>query len=153
MKARALWLFLVSICWVVPAMAADEERPMEIRPAVGIGINPDQALLGGEVFLRPRVIGLRIAPAIDFGFGDNVSTMLLSLDLLTPSFALNERSGIYGGAGVTVAFFNPDIGDNHTEANLNLTAGVDIRRFFIEGRFGLDKLPDVRLLGGIRFVM
>jgi hypothetical protein len=157
MKARTLWLLvLVSLCWVAPAIAADDDRhPLEIRPRAGVGIGPDQAVVGLGVFLRPRLVGLRIAPSVDFGFGDNVTTTLLNIDLLTPSFALNDRSGIYAGAGFAVGFFNREagFGTDHTEANVNVVAGVDIRRFFIEGRFGFDKLPDARVLGGFRFIM
>src|SRR5262245_46247787 len=134
MKARALLVAaLCSICWVASSAAAEEQHhPFEIRPRVGVGFGPDQFVIGAGVILRERLFGLRVAPSLDAGFGDQQATVLANFDLLSPPISAGEKHDIYFGAGLAAAFYNPEEGSNHTEGNLNLILGTDLENFFIE---------------------
>jgi hypothetical protein len=152
MKSKALVLVaLVSALASAPAAAL----PLipEVRPRVGLGIDPDEFVVGVQAMLRARLGGIvRIAPSLDVGFGDNLTTTCLNVDLL--SAALHTGSlGLYGGGGVTFAFYNVD-NNSDSEIGITLVGGADIgERFFAEARFGMDEMPDVRLLAGLRLLM
>ena len=153
MKAKTwLWIPLLAVSIASPAVAA----PLipEVRPRAGVGFEPDEFVVGAQVFLRGRLLGLaRVAPSLDFGFGSDVSTVALNLDVISTPIAVGERLGLYGGVGVWWVNFNPDEGDGDSEFGFGFVAGTDIgERLYVEGRFGVDEMPDVRLLAGLRLL-
>jgi hypothetical protein len=153
MKTRTCLLIPLFLATLASTAVAVPLFP-EIRPRAGVGFEPDEFVVGAQVFMRGRLGGLvRIAPSLDFGFGSDLSTILINGDLLTGVLPVGSRFGLYGGAGLAAAWFIPDQGDSQSEIGVNLVLGADIgNRFYAETRFGLDQMPDFRLLGGIRFV-
>jgi hypothetical protein len=153
MRRALLALPLLSILVAAPAAHALPLIP-EVRPRAGMGINPDQFVVGVQAFLRSRLLGIaRLAPSVDVGFGDNVTATLINLDILSGSLTLpGSDLGFYAGAGGSAAIFSSN-GNSDTEWGVNIVGGVDFaRRFFGEARFGIDKMPDVRLLLGVRLI-
>jgi hypothetical protein len=144
-------LIASSLIAAVPASAL----PLfpELRPRAGVGFSPDQFVVGVQALLRARLFGLvRLAPSADVGFGDNETTTLLNLDLLSTVLPVGHNVGLYGGAGLSVDFASGS-GHSSTDVGATLVGGTEFgSRFYAEGRFGLDKMPDVRLLVGIRMV-
>ena len=154
MKRRLL--LTLPLLFVLAAAPAAHAVPLipEVRPRVGAGINPDQFVVGVQAFMGSRLLGVvRLAPSVDVGFGDNVTATLINLDLLSGSLTLpGSDIGFYAGAGGSAAIFSSN-GSSDTEWGVNIVGGADFaRRFFGEARFGLDKMPDVRLLVGVRLI-
>lgn len=152
MKAKVLaCVSLFSILFVSSA----HSLPLipEFRPRVGMGFSPDQFVVGAQAFMRGRLLGLaRLAPSVDVGFGDNVTTTVINLDLLSGTLSVGKGVGLYAGAGASYAFSSGN-GNSDSDFGATIVAGADLgERFFAEARFGLDKMPDVRLLAGIRLI-
>ena len=127
----------------------------ELRPRAGWGDDPDGFVLGLQGFLRARLGGLvRLAPSVDVGFIDGGTATAVNLDLLSDVLPIPSTSvGLYGGIGGTLAMYNGDEFDD-TEVGATIVLGADVgERLFGEARFGMDKMPDVRLLAGFRLLM
>lgn len=123
----------------------------------GLGLNPDQGVVGLQAVMGKTLKFARFAPSFDFGFGDDVQTFAFNGDirllLLTPP---KSSTAFYGVAGPTVVYWNPDIGNGDTEIGLTLGAGIRIpfgrTNFYnLETRFGISDVPDVRILFGVIF--
>jgi hypothetical protein len=123
----------------------------------GLGITPDQAVVGVQTHLQRQILRiLHMAPSVDAGFGDNVTTVCGNLDFLL-AIPPKSDSAIYAGAGATLTWWNFD-GDTEsdTEIGLSLVGGL---RFGTKGkngyigevRFGVGDVPDLRILIGINF--
>lgn len=141
---------------IAPAAAADEAKMgLGLRP-LGFSINPDQYVLGAQAVLGTYYRG-RFAPSVDFGFGDNVTVITgnfdLKIDLFSPP---KSESVFYVGAGPTLSYISPDVGESDTEIGLSLLGGVKLgmsekNYYNIEARFGIGDIPDFKLLAGVMF--
>ena len=124
MKSKVFALLaLVSALASTPAVAV----PLipEVRPRVGFGVDPDEFVVGAQALLRARLGGIvRMAPSLDVGFGDNLTTTCANIDLLSATLGAGAL-GLYGGGGVTFAFFNAD-GNSDSEIGITLVGGADI---------------------------
>ncbi|HKA25336.1 MAG TPA: hypothetical protein VKF80_10170, partial [Candidatus Eisenbacteria bacterium] len=50
----------------------------EIGPRVGLGINPDQFVIGGQMNFPLEPHGLAISPNVELGVGDHTTTIQLN---------------------------------------------------------------------------
>jgi hypothetical protein len=127
---------------------------------VGLSINPDQFVIGGQMQfpLEPR--GLAISPSLELGVGDNVTVFEINADVLYHFEDAGPRWNPYVGGGLGIAFidFNNDFpGDNSTsELGVNLLGGLRFRQhngshLFTELRLGIGDVPDAKVLVGWNF--
>ena len=118
---------------------------------VGAGLKPEQFVIGFR-FGVDRKKPPRLVPSIDFGFGDNTTTIAFNFDFIWRLRVEGSTRVIYGGAGPTVAFMNPHGSGSNWEAGLvTVVAGMRLspnlkRPVNIEARFGSGDTPDLRVL-------
>ena len=111
----------------------------------GLGLNPDQFVIGAQYSLGKALGIFRVVPAIHVGFGD-VTTFDFNVDFLARLVTKDSGFGFYAGAAPTLI-----VGDGFDEFGITLIAGVQVpiiktKATNIEARFGLGDLPDFRLL-------
>ena len=111
----------------------------------GLGLNPDQFVIGAQYSLGKALGIFRIVPAIHVGFGD-VTTVDFNVDFLARLVTKDSGFGFYAGAAPTFI-----TGDGFDEFGITLIGGVQVpiiknKATNIEARFGLGDLPDFRLL-------
>ena len=131
----------------------------EIGPRVGLSINPDQFVIGGQMNfpLEPR--GLALSPNIELGVGDNVTTIQLNADLDYHFANAGPNWNPYVGGGIGIAFFdfNNDVGGgSNSEIGVNLIGGLRFRQrsgshLFTELRLGIADIPDAKVMVGWNF--
>ena len=112
----------------------------------GLGMNPDQFVIGGQYSLGKALGIFRVVPAIHVGFGD-VTSIDFNVDFLARLVTKDSGFGFYGGAAPT--FITGDEG--YDEFGVTLIGGVQVpiiknKATNIEARFGLADLPDFRIL-------
>lgn len=123
----------------------------------GLGIDPDQGVIGLQSQFGDRKFKiLRLAPSVDFGFGDNVTTVCGNLDLLAILSPPGSGGGFYLGGGPTLAWSDFEDIESETEIGLSVVGGVrfalgDKNAYTAEVRFGVDDIPEIRILVGILF--
>lgn len=154
MKKLAIACLLALTLSGISINAADSP-PLSFGLRGGFGINPDQGVVGAQAELG-RVSIARFAPSVDFGFGDNVTTIALNGDVRVHVSPPRTASAIYLGGGPTLLLIDPKYGDSDTEIGLSLAAGLKVpmganNAYTLEGRLGLGDIPDFRLAIGILF--
>ena len=117
---------------------------------VGAGLNPEQLVLGFR-FGIDRKKPPRFVPSIDFGFGDNLTTVALNVDIIYRLRVEGTTRVIYGGGGPTLALMNQHGPGSSWNVGLSLVAGMRIspnlkRPVNVEARFGSGDIPDLRVL-------
>ena len=130
------------------ALEKNADRGPGVR--IGAGLNPEQFVLGFR-FGIDRKKPPRFVPSIDFGFGDNITTIAINVDAVLRLRVEGSTRVIYGGAGPTVAFMNPHGEGSSWNVGLTVVAGMRLsanlkRPINIEGRFGSGDIPDLRVL-------
>lgn len=129
----------------------------------GLGLDPDQAVLGAQVSLGKALHFFRFVPSVDVGLGD-VTTFSFNGDLLLRLIVEESSVGLYAGGGPTVTRFDRD-GDgpgpgegaeDEWELGLTAVAGIQLplipgRATNLEARFGIGDAPDLRILFAIIF--
>jgi len=112
----------------------------------GLGMNPDQFVIGAQYSLGKAVGIFRVVPAVHVGFGD-ITSFDFNVDFLARLITKDSGFGFYGGAAPTFI-----VGDeSYDEFGITLIAGVQVpiiknKATNIEARFGLGNLPDFRIL-------
>lgn len=157
----SLALLVAALTCLLPASAAaDNGETQGPRAGFGIrsglGLDPDQWVVGAQALLGKHLGVLRFAPSFDAGFGDDVTTLALNLDLLADVDFPGSRSEFYAGAGPTMVHWAPSGGEGDLEVGLSLVGGVRLptsgtTQYNLETRFGLSDTPDFRILVGILF--
>lgn len=149
-------LAAAAVFWVCAAGAAEREEgpPNGYGLRLGYGGGPQQFVVGAQALLGKRLKYLRFAPSFDAGWGDDVATYVLNLDLGLHVPVPETRSHLYAGAGLGIASWHPRGGGSDTEVGLNLLAGVRLgtkgrMNYTVETRFGVSDVPDFRLLFGV----
>ncbi len=126
----------------------------------GIGLNPDQVVVGAQLSLGRALQIFRLVPSVDFGFGENATTVAFNADFLLRFIIENSSFGFYAGAGPSAVYNDFRVIDSRWEIGINLVAGTQLplsRRFAtnIEARFGAvgdpDGFPEFRLLLAVIF--
>ncbi len=146
-------VLLLSVTVVCPSTAS----ALMAGPRAGVSFDPDQVVIGaqGKAGLLTRGIGF--VPGIEFGLGNDITVVSLNGDFQVnlPNLP-NTNVSFYALGGPTISYFSPDKGDSDTEIGISLGAGlrVPIREessYYIESRFGIGDIPDLKLLVGALF--
>jgi hypothetical protein len=152
-------VFLVMFCVLAGAVSARaENRKVEFRgigPRVGLSINPDQFVFGGQVdFGDPFPHTNLLLPVVEIGVGDHETVTSIGSDLL---FRFVDRWGVWtpyvgGELDFLIVTFDTPGGGDKTDTNLALMGvfgvekgiGAD-NRFGVELKFQLVDSPDLKL--------
>jgi hypothetical protein len=148
---------------MVPATGHAEAVASSFGPRVGLSVNPDQIVLGGQMVVGELAPDITFSPNVEFGFGDHVTVIALNLDGQYHFRIQNSAWRPYLGFGLGVNFWEFDAppgfrdnSDTEVGGNLIVGAGVPTRsnnRFFTEARFGLGDIPDLKIMVGWLFAM
>jgi hypothetical protein len=149
---------------LVPA-AAQAQSPVAtgFGPRIGLSIDPDQVVLGGQLVVGELAPDVTFNPSLEFGFGDDVTVIALNIDGQYHFRIQGSAWRPYAGFGIGINFieidlpspFN-DISDTEAGANLIVGAGVPTQsgnRFFTEARFGIGDIPEFKLMAGWLFAL
>ena len=156
-------LFALFLCALLPVAATAQLRT-GIGPRVGISVDPDQLLLGGQAIIGEIAPNVTFDPSLELGFGDNVTTLAANFDLHYHFDLENVTWRPYAGFGADIVFYNfddddgPGDGDTDTEVGGGLIIGAGAptssgNRFFAEMKFGLGDVPDLKIVVGWNFQM
>jgi hypothetical protein len=138
-------------------LGAGESLAAGFGVRAGLGVDPDQAVVGLQGQLSGKKLkAFRLAPSVDFGFGDNVTTICGNLDLLLLIRPPDSNGALYAGVGPTIAVWDFDNRDSDTEIGLSLLGGARFGMgkknvYNAEVRFGVGDIPEIRVLFGIMF--
>lgn len=156
MKRVALAVAILTLMGASLASAQSEE----IGPRIGLSINPDQFVIGGQLHFPlndPR--GLGIDPSLELGVGDDITTIQFNGDVMYHFENAGPRWNPYVGAGLGIAFFDANNGGgSDTETGVNLIGGLRFRQrsgshLFTELRLGVADVPDAKIIVGWNFPM
>ncbi|MGD8867249.1 MAG: hypothetical protein PVI01_06455 [Gemmatimonadales bacterium] len=150
---RKTWLALVIALGIGCNDALAQEAPSGLGFGLraGLGLDPDQFVVGGQFSLGKSLKIFRVVPSVDVGFGDNRTTIDFNGDFLVRLIVEGTSFGLYGGGGPTLAFIDRSGGDSNWEFGLSLVAGLQVplipkKATNLEARFGIGDIPDFRLL-------
>jgi hypothetical protein len=134
--------------------AAIHTSPAEAQgPGVraGVSVDPDQFYVGGHYETSPLVDRLYFRPNLEVGFGDDVTTVAVNLEAVY-KIALKGRgsNAFYMGGGPAINIYDTD-GGSDTEGGLNLLAGLEFGKFFVEVKGGVFDSPDLKVGVGYTF--
>ena len=144
------------------AAAATAAAQNQVGPRLGLSINPDQFVLGGQLTVPFSEPNLLFAPNVEIGFGDNVTTFQVNGDVAYHFNEVGPNWNPYVGAGLglIVIDFNDNFpGDNSdTELGVNIIGGLRFKNrsgsnLFTELRLGIGDLPDAKVMVGWNFPM
>jgi hypothetical protein len=128
-------------------------------PRIGLSLNPDQLHFGAHLDFGNFAQHVRFQPNVEVGFGDHLDLFTVNAeaayrfsshwDAWTPYLGGGLGANIkrVSGAGVT---------DTHTDLGVNALGGIEKGlsngdRFFIEGKFSLNDVPDAKVTVGWTF--
>jgi len=156
--ALSVIAMLATTMLATPAAAQRDAGLRGIGPRVGIGIDPDQLLLGAHLDLGDVARDVMILPNAMLGFGDDVTLVagMIEFDYQVPSRAGAWRP--YLGAGLGAVYADPDHGSGDWNVGLSWQIGLANQyrsdsRFFLEAKFGGPDLPDVAFMVGWSFAL
>jgi hypothetical protein len=148
---------------LAPGAAHAAETATGFGPRVGLSIDPDQIVLGGQLAIGEVAPDITFNPSLEFGFGDDVTVIALNLDGQYHFRVQSSPWRPYVGFGIGINFIEVDlpepfrdVSDTEVGGNLIVGAGVPTRsnnRFFTEVRFGLGDIPDLKIMAGWLFAM
>lgn len=123
----------------------------------GFSSDPDQFLFGGQIEPDPIAENIHIVPSGEVGLGDDLFSLQFNGDF---QYRFRTDSGIrpYAGAGVTLAYYDPDNenADSNTEIGVNALGGLyfgSSTPMFVDLKLGLtDEVPDFKIVFGINFL-
>ncbi len=144
----------VAIACAVGFSAPAQADSVRWGPRVGVGLDPDQFIMG--VHFRPGPIAndLYLQPNVQLGVGDDVTLFSVAVPLHY-HFDTSFSAKPYAGGGVSMGVWSGD-GDDDFEVSIDLVGGLEWtlnsgNLFFTELKFGLGDLHDVELIGGWMF--
>ncbi|MGH8015134.1 MAG: hypothetical protein ACREBV_02985 [Candidatus Zixiibacteriota bacterium] len=122
----------------------------------GYDFDAEQAVIGFQAELGKLIELARFAPSADYGFGNDLTTFAFNGDIRIYISPPQAAATFYGSVGPTFFVIDSDGRDADSEFGLTLSGGVKFgagkgRFYNLEGRFGMDDMPDFRLLFGIYF--
>lgn len=130
-------------------------------PRVGLSLDPDQFVFGGQLTVGEIAPDLTFDPNLELGFGDNQQVIALNLDLHYRFAVTGTRWSPYAGGGLGLNFIEQDrdapfLDQSSTELGGNLIVGAEAptragNRFFGEMKLGLGDIPSLKLLVGWNF--
>lgn len=167
MRNRAiLWtICLISGAILTTAAGAQNLGFHGWGPRAGFSVDPDQGVVGVHFNLGEFVRNLRFQPAIDVGFGDDLTVVQATIPVLY-RFEVPGNYTPYAGGGLGVAWVDIDddrcgppprrCDDSDVEAAPVGVAGIEWplrggNDVFLEANVSGGDLPDVKLLVGWQF--
>lgn len=158
MQKRALvteFLALVTTCTII-SFEADAAAVGSFGVRGGYDFDADQVVVGVQSELGQLVELVRFAPSVDFGFGNDLTTFAFNGDFRIFLNPPGASATLYGGVGPTFFVVDTKGGNSDSELGLTLSGGIKFgagagRVYNLEGRFGIDNMPNFRLLFGIFF--
>ncbi len=168
MRSRQLvtGLALVVACVVAgagarAAAAQGSVSALAIGPRVGLGINPDQLVIGGHMAFGGFHPDWTLSPIVEIGFGDHETDVSIDLDAYYHMHLQDSDWRPYFGGGLSINNANVDVPppfehQSSTDAGINLVAGTSIpvspsAPMFAELRLGVGDIPDLHLMAGWNF--
>lgn len=153
---------LAAAMGAAPATAQRGEiSALAIGPRVGLGINPDQIVIGGHMEFGGFHPDWTVAPILELGFGDHMTVVSIDADAYYHLHLQDSDWRPYFGGGLSINNFNideppPFEHTSNTEAGLNLVAGTSIPTspnapMFAELRIGVGDIPDLHIMAGWNF--
>lgn len=123
---------------------------------VGLSVDPDQVLVGGQVNLDALSDHVYIVPSAEAGFGDDAFTLSFNGDV---QYRFDVQGSVrpYAGGGLTLFYFNLDDGrGDDTELGVAVLGGLFFggaggNPMFVEAKAGLSDIPDWKIMFGINF--
>ncbi len=162
-KNRAALIAVVLSVALLPALAlAAPGTDVGFRgwgPRVGVSLNPDQVHFGAHLDFGQFANHVRFQPNVELGFGDNVKLFTLNAEAAYRFSANWDVWSPYLGGGVGANIKSVDAGNNNdseTDIGVNVLGGIEKGlsngdRFFIEGKFSLNDVPDAKVTVGWTF--
>lgn len=157
---RRLLLF-IALGVVLAAPARAQAVVGGAGPRVGFSTDPDQLVFGGQLIIGEIAPSLTFDPSLEFGFGDDVTTIAANFDMHYHFVVSGSDWRPYAGGGIAVLFYDFDtnafgVDDTHTEVGGSLILGAGVptaagNRFFGELKLGLGDVPDLKMLVGWNF--
>jgi opacity protein-like surface antigen len=128
-------------------------------PRVGLSIDPDQVHFGGHIDFGNFADHVRFQPNLEIGFGDHVDLFTINAEA---AYRFSSRWDVwtpYLGGGIGANIKRVDVkgkSNSDTDLGVNLLGGIEKGlsngdRFFIEGKFSLNDVPDVKVTVGWTF--
>ncbi len=164
MKSTRKILFAVALGGAIgPALAlAGPDAEVGFRgwgPRVGLSINPDQVHFGAHVDFGQFANHVRFQPNLELGLGDHVKLLTLNAEAAYRFSTKWDVWSPYLGGGLGANIKSYDNGKNnasHTDLGVNLLGGIERGlssgdRFFVESKFSLNDVPDVKVTVGWTF--
>jgi hypothetical protein len=128
-------------------------------PRVGLSLNPDQVHFGAHLDFGNFAKHIRFQPNVEMGFGDHVKLFTLNAEA---AYRFSSHWDVWtpylgGGLGANIA--SVDVGnssDSTTDLGVNVLGGIEKGlsngdRFFVEGKFSLNDVPDAKITVGWTF--
>ena len=147
-KIPLMAMVLLAVCFSNTNAQGGDASGLGIR--AGLGLNPDQFVVGAQFSIGKKAGIARIVPSVDLGFGDNVTTIVFNADFLFRLRVEDTNFGLYGGGSPTLVFYDFEGGSNW---DFGVTGVVGIELNIIKGhpnnlelRLGIGDVPDLRLL-------
>jgi len=151
-----------------PAVArGDPETDVGFRgwgPRVGLSVDPDQVHFGAHIDYGMLSRHVRLQPNVELGFGDHVDLFTLNAEA---AYRFSDRWDVWspylgGGLGANIRRYDNDFYHNNghdnsdTEVGVNILGGIEKGlsngdRFFVEAKFSLNDVPDIKVTVGWTF--
>ena len=128
-----------------------------VGPRVGLSIDPDQFVFGGQMIIGELAPDLTFDPSLEFGFGDNMTVISMNFDLHYHFTVSGSSWRPYAGGGLGLNWIDLDGGGgSDSEVGLNIVGGAGVptasgNRFFGELRLGVGDIPEIKLIAGWNF--
>ena len=161
---RKCFLFAAVVAALTaPAAVHAQSVSTGIGPRIGLSIDPDQIVFGGQLVIGEIAPDVTFNPNLEFGFGDDITVIALNLDGQYHFRIEGSSWRPYLGFGMGINFIEfdrpapfDDVSETEVGANLIAGAGVPTssgNRFFAEARFGIGDIPDFKLMAGWLFAL
>lgn len=150
--------FLFALALTSLLMLAPARAQVSFSPLVGYDIDAEAFTLGVAAELGLTVPSLPLAPSIrpsiEYVFADSDVTYVRADVDLIGRFSPSPGFLPYAMLGPTIEYVSVDAGNtnvSNTEIGLNLGAGAEFNRIFVEGILGIGDISDFRVRAGYRF--
>jgi hypothetical protein len=158
------WMVVCVLCLLAPLPAQAASAVVGgWGPRIGVSLNPDQLVLGGQLIIGEIAPDVTFDPNLELGVGDDVTVIALNLDAHYHFAIEGSTWRPYAGGGIGINFISFDLppparDDSVTEIGLNVILGAGVptqsgNRFFAELKFGIGDIPDLKMLVGWNFRM
>jgi hypothetical protein len=164
MKRSYTTLLLAALTVALSAAGAIAQSESDVGfrgwgPRVGLSFKPDQVHFGAHFDYGHFARHVRFQPNVELGFGDHVDLFTINAEAAYRFSANGNTWSPYlgGGLGANIKRYDRK-GDSRSDTDLgaNLLGGIERGlaggdRFFVEGKFSLNDIPDAKLTVGWTF--